>query len=207
MRYLLFIILEMTATVIAYITNPVVCLFANDHGNLPRILRWWQTWDNTLDVRWMVYEPGCVWSLFQYDYDRHYIYYYENHEHGVPGHVILIDPHFTKTEKIKRYFCRLAWMYRNCNYGFSYEVTGCTVDPDTIKIVRNIDEPDNEQWLSYETGKSIWDTHWSYYYEKPYCRWFKLRIYLGWKLKGVRPGSNQTRHMLALYIWPFRKVA
>ena len=36
--------------IIAYITNPIVVLFTDKYGNLPHSLRYWQTYDNCLDV-------------------------------------------------------------------------------------------------------------------------------------------------------------
>ena len=41
-------------------------------------------------------------------------------------------------------------------------------------------------------------------HEVKYCRWFRLRLYLGWKLKGVTAG--QQRHMLALSFNPFKRL-
>jgi hypothetical protein len=67
-------ILDLLFTIQCYVTNPIVCLFADEYGNLPNALRWWQTWDNTLDVEWMVTESK-VPKLFQYDYNRHYVYH------------------------------------------------------------------------------------------------------------------------------------
>ena len=39
-------IFELCAMVIAYLTNPIVVLFADEYGNLPKCLRFWQTYDN-----------------------------------------------------------------------------------------------------------------------------------------------------------------
>lgn len=40
---------------------------------------------------------------------------------------------------------------------------------------------------------------WSIFYKKKYCKWFYLRIYLGWKFKGTAGQS-----MIAFHINPFR---
>lgn len=205
MKYLILLPLEILAMIIAYLTNPFVCLFANEKGELPPIFSWWQTWDNPLDIDWMVYEEGCTPKIFHYDFNKHYKYHWEDHENNVAGYVELLDPNFTIIERIQRYFCRLAWMYRNCNYGFSYDVTGATVDGDKIQTICNIKEPYNRQYFKVEANTDLMDAHWVLYYKKQYCKRFMLRIFLGWKMQSVKPGE-QKRCMLAFHINPFRKV-
>ena len=206
MKYFILLPLEILAMIVAYLTNPFVCLFANEKGELPPLFSWWQTWDNPLDIDWMVYEEGCTPKIFHYDFNKHYKYHWEDHENNAAGYVELLDPNFTVIERIQRYFCRLAWMYRNCNYGFSYDVTGRDVDTQKIQLIMDIDKPNNEQWISIEKNDDIWNMTWALFYCKQYCKRFKLRVYLGWKLKGIRPGYTNRRHMLAFHINPFRKV-
>ena len=111
MTWILYAILTIVSMVVAYITNPIVVLFADEKGNLPHCFRWWQTYDNCLDVGWMISE-GHVPKLFRYDFDKHYIYHPEDKSYGLnPGYVDIIDPKFTIKERIQRYFCRLAWLY------------------------------------------------------------------------------------------------
>lgn len=204
MKWILQAALELLAMLIAYATNWLVVLFANEYGNLPYCLRWWQTYDNTLDVGWMISE-GCVPKIFRYDYGKHYVYHYEHKtdEEMIPGYVDIIDPDFTLWERVQRYFCRAAWLYRNSNYGFSYEVNGRVIDGSQNKVVIDIDRTNNEQWLSYVPG-SLWGCTWSFFYCKKYCKYFRLRIYLGWKLKGITNGV--ARHMLAISLNPFKRV-
>lgn len=214
--YLLRCVMEVMATVIAYLTNPIVVLFADEYGNLPKCLRFWQTFDNCLDVGWMLSEH-CVPKFAEYDFDKHYIYHLEDKsdpEHIIPGYVEIIDADFSLKEKLQRYICRLCWLYRNCNYGFSYEINGLEYDgKDNVVLIR-INETDNEQWLSYvkttdnpfrQCLNLLWNGHFSWFYCKKYCKWFKLRIYLGWKLKGSTK-DKKYHTMLALFIWPFRKA-
>lgn len=54
MKWLLQAVAEVIATVIAYLTNWLVVLFADEYGQLPKALKLWQTYDNPLDVEWMV---------------------------------------------------------------------------------------------------------------------------------------------------------
>ena len=136
MLWPLYAIAECIAVIIAYITNPIVVLFADEYGKLPYCLRWFTTYDNDLDVRWMVTE-NKVPKIFQYDYDKHYKYFPEDKGNGyvVAGHVEILDPNFTTKEKVQRYFCRLAWLYRNTAYTFSYEVLGKRVFPKNIIVI------------------------------------------------------------------------
>ena len=76
MKWFICIIGEILATIIAYLTNPIVCLFCDERGNLPRSLYWWQTFDNCLDIDWMVYEH-CVPKFAEYDFNKHYKYHLE----------------------------------------------------------------------------------------------------------------------------------
>lgn len=127
-------------TIVAYITNPIVVLFANEYGELPDLFKWWANWDDGLDVDWMVYEHEVpYWA--EYDFNKHYKYYNEWDAEKLigkhHGFVKLLDPNFTIKERIQRYFCRLTWIYRNCGYGFSYYVTG--VDINGADIVRTED--------------------------------------------------------------------
>lgn len=204
MKWILQAIAEMFAMVVAYLTNWLVVLWADEYGNLPYCLRWWQTYDNTLDVEWMLAEHN-VPKFALYDYQKHYRYHYEDkNENGfTAGYVELLDGHFTIKERIQRYICRVCWLYRNSNYGFSYYVNGRDVDGSSVKVIKTVNEPNNEQWFSYVPG-GVWDSTWCFYYCKKYCKRFRLRIYLGWKLKGVT--SGKTRHMFAISVNPFKSV-
>lgn len=205
MKWILQAVLEVLATIVAYLTNWFVVFFADECGQLPKCLKWWQTYDNPLDVEWMITE-GVVPKFARYDFKRHYEYHYEDKgdDYMKPGYVKLLDPNFTLWERVQRYVCRLWWIYRNSNYGFSYYVNGRTIDGKDNVVLLDINEPNNRQFKSIVKGGSWWSATWCYYYEKPYCKWFKLRVYLGWKLKSVYAGKQ--RHMLALFFNPFRKV-
>ena len=83
-KYLLYCILEIIFTIIAYLTNPIVVLFANEVGELPDIFRWWANWDDGLDVEWMVTEHEVPhWA--EYDFNRHYKYYNEWEAEEITG--------------------------------------------------------------------------------------------------------------------------
>ena len=190
-KWFIFAIFDLLFVAQCYITNPIVCLFADEYGNLPKALRWWQTWDNTLDVEWMVTEKK-VPSTFRYDYARHYVYHYENHDAGIAGYVDIIDPSFSLWERTQRYFCRLAWLYRNTGYGFSYEVTGV----DVVSVTKYTDYSSNGN----RNKLYVADNAFMFRYEQNYSDTRKIRIWLGWKIEDA-----PRRCMLAFYVNFFRK--
>lgn len=196
MYWLCCAILNILFSVFAFITNPIVILFADEHGNLPRWLRWWQTYDNCLDVGWMV-TGNHVPKIFRYDFNKHYVYHLEDKTDGrlIPGYVDIIDPNFTVKERIQRYFCRLAWLIRNNAYGFSYEVLGVDFDPKYNIVQTDTGSGVNREWKSYVLDKP---GIWSWFLTKPWCKTFYVRIYFGWKLKGLRGGQPQ-RAMIACH--------
>lgn len=196
-------ILEVIATIIAYLTNWLVVFFADECGQLPKCLKWWQTYDNPLDVEWMITE-GKVPKFARYDFKRHYDYYYEDKgdNYMKPGYVILKDPDFTLWERFQRYVCRLYWIYRNSNYGFSYYVNGRVVDAEKQVILEDVNTENTRIFKSIVNDGDWWSRTWCYYYEAPYCKYFKIRVYLGWKLKSVYRGT--VRHQIALFFNPFR---
>lgn len=197
-------IFELIFTVIAYITNPIIVLFADEYGNLPKCLRFWQTYDNCLDIEWMISENN-VPNFAKYDFNKHYVYHLEEKtdDKMIPGYVDIIDPNFTVKERIQRYVCRLAWLYRNTGYGFSYELNGRDFFGEDNKVLKDIETENSRIWISY-IPDNFWNLTWSIFLYIPYYKnsKYKLRMYLGWKLKSIR--ASKHRAMLALHINPFR---
>ena len=152
MSWLLYVCLDLIFTLLCYLTNWFVVIFADEKGQLPKVFKLWQTYDNPLDIRWQVLE--VVPKFLRYDFDSHYIYHYEMKGDGYmrPGFVQLWYNDFTTKERVQRYFCRLLWLMRNNAYGFGYYVTGRAVDFSKVKVLRKIKELNNEQWFSYVPG-------------------------------------------------------
>ena len=194
-KWFIFAILDVLFNIVAYITNPIVCMFANEYGELPPIFLFWSNWDDGLDVDWMVYEH-CVPKWAEYDFNRHYRYHDEWQAEKITGQhhgfVEILDPNFTCFERLQRYFCRLAWIYRNCAYGFSYYITGVRVNKSDIVKVR-----DEEDDIFYTT-----DNAWVLKYEKPSWGNHHWEIFLGWKMQNVT--EDTERCMLAFRINPFQ---
>ena len=189
----------MLCMALCYLTNWFVVLFADRYGNLPKIFKLWQTYDNCLDVAWMIYENN-VPKFAQYDFNKHYLYHFESKGDGymIPGYVDLIDDNFTLKERFQRYVCRCAWLYRNCGYGFAYYVFGKTVNPSDVKVCVS----EKDFFVAIDTKNNIFcikdDRRW--------CRLFKKSIYLGYKFISANGAKHPLRCMLANRINFFRRV-
>lgn len=205
-------ILGILTMVLCMLTNPIVVLFCDKYGNLPRIFRLWQTYDNCLDIDWMIYE-NKVPKIFQYDFNKHYKYYMEskNNDEMIPGHVVILDDNFTIKERIQRYFCRLLWLYRNCAYGFAYNLLGIEFIGKQQYVLENSRGNGKELFVSYlENPKGLK----RYFSVKCKEIWvcpiidkkFRMDIYMGWKLSGTQNYTNKKRAMLAVRISPFIRV-
>ena len=48
-RFLIYFILDLTINLVGFTINPFLPIFADSEGNLPLWLRWFQTYDSTLD--------------------------------------------------------------------------------------------------------------------------------------------------------------
>ena len=193
-KWFFFAIADLLFTVICYFTNPIVLLFADEVGNLPSIFLLWENWDDHLDVEWMISEH-CVPRWAEYDFNRHYKYYDEwQAEQTIGqhrGYVKLLNPHFTIKERFQRYICRLAWLYRNCGYGFSYYITGVDVNENDIVKIK-----DEEDYIYYVT-----DEAWVFKYDRPSFGKYRWEIFMGWKMQNVH---GIERCMLAIRINPFQ---
>ena len=219
-KWLLYCIVDILFNLICYITNPIVILFANEVGELPDILRWWANWDDGMDIDWMIYEHR-VPKFAEYDFNKHYKYhpdweakkYYGKDK----GFVELLDPNFTIKERFQRYICRLVWLYRNCAYGFSYEVTGTIVDGSKLIYTINDNTPGHRVVIRHYKYWWLWDpfvvyTEITWHTKNIFIfRWlgidrsFNIKTYLGWKCTFTK--SNEIKRcMLALFpSWPFHE--
>ena len=210
MTYIFYAIAEMFANIIAQLTNPIVCLFANEVGQLPKCLRFWQTYDNPLDIEWMISEK-IVPRIFRYNFNKHYKYHYEDKGNGycIPGYVELINGNFTIKERIQRYFCRLAWMYRNTAYGFSREILSKSPYIYNIEIIKQYNRGYRDQLtISHDKSTKWYNKTFKIYLEMPWCKYFYLRVYLGWKLTNdlLTDRNAKDQSTLALFINPFRRL-
>jgi len=205
-------ILGILTMVLCMLTNPIVVLFCDKYGNLPRIFRLWQTYDNCLDIDWMIYE-NKVPKIFQYDFNKHYKYYMEskNNDEMIPGHVVILDDNFTIKERIQRYFCRVLWLYRNCAYGFAYNLLGIEFIGKQQYVLENSRGNGKELFVSYLQNPKGLKRYFSVKCKEIWVcpiidKKFRMDIYMGWKLSGTQNYTNKKRAMLAVRISPFIRV-
>lgn len=212
--YVFYCIIDILFNLVAYLTNPIVVLFANEVGELPALLIWWANWDDGLDVDWMVYEHH-VPKFAEYDFNRHYKYYSEWEAEEITGKhhgfVVLLDSEFTLWERFQRYVCRLCWIYRNCAYGWSYYVTGRNIDGTEVEEVTNVSDcyyGRYKHWLTYEPFCYYLMRAWNPK-DVSWLRWtgidhrFVLKLFFGWKFQRIK-STERERAMLVLFAWPFK---
>ena len=217
-KYLLYFVIKIITAILCYLTNPIVVLFCDEYGQLPKCFKLWQTYDNCLDIDWMI-DEGIVPKIFRYDFHKHYVYHLEDKSSWPikPGYVEIKDPNFTFKEKIQRYFCRLAWLYRNNGYGFSYYWLGRWIDYNQLYVIYNTNNKEVLQhYLGYINKQpgSGWErfifnflfTDWCFYYFKPYSKTKAIRLYFGWKFKFEENRPESWYCQYAFSINPFKSV-
>lgn len=197
-KWLLLTVLDVLFNIFAYITDPVVLLFADDYGNLPAIFKWWENWDDHLDIDWMVDEHH-VPSFAEYDFHKHYRYHTPAEAEKLigeyRGYVELLDSDFTLKERLQRYVCRLWWLWRNNAYGFSYYVTGIDIHKEDVIKVKT-DEKDGYTWYVTEYAFCYKD-------ERPSFCGYRWDNFVGWKFRWIE--HDVERCMLAFRINPFAR--
>lgn len=183
-------------SIICYLTNPIVLLFADERGELHGYLNFWQTWDDSCDVEWFVKEE--VPAVFRYDFDKHYISSREitallDAAGRDKGCVICINSNFTIWERIQRYFCRLLWLTRNCSYGFSFWLLGIRINGYTDTYVKKQEE--NYTFLIGK-DKNIFTRPWMLKDDRYLFSAFGYDVYnkhfLGWKIDNQTNAKKQA---------------
>ena len=196
MRWIISAALSTWTSIVCYLTNWFVLLFADEVGELHGIFRYWQTWDDSCGVRWFVKET--VPNFLRYDFDLKYISLREITPELArvgrsKGCVQLRDgASFSLKERIQRYFCRLLWLTRNCGYGFSFWLFGVDMSGFDINVIRK------EEGLTLARG--IYDAGIFIYHDtRKMFSVFGYDIYrnffLGWKLD--IEAFNPVRSMIA----------
>lgn len=172
---------------ICWITNPIIILFANEEGELPKLFKYWQTWDDSLDSKFFMTEIVSVkYPFLDYNWNSKYSTYQDIDTLKDIGHIIdkvkLIGT-FSLKERIQRYFCRLLWIMRNPAYGFAFYTFGKQgyLTNLTYKYNENINQ-DNELIFVYDKHKSLLTRAWSLKFYKHIIKNVYLTAYLGWKI-------------------------
>lgn len=168
-KYLIYSLCQLFCMLICYLTNPLVVLFANKEGELPKALRIWQTWDSSLDNRQYVLHDCPRW--LSYDFDD----YYECRNvvdaliiaYGRTRKMVILKKPFPRHLWLKHYLNRVFWLYRNCGYGFAFYLFGVDTDPRTIRR--------KSEYFS------VCSNAFRYKNDSPISKHLRWCIYLGWK--------------------------
>lgn len=175
LRYLLYIPLDWLMTLIGLVIAPVLPLLANSKGKLPKILAWFDTYDNTL-------EGDDGWK------NEHLLFL------NVKGD--MLDP-------LRIYLKRVCWLLRNTAYTFSRNVIGVDVaESDVVSWngTQNVGNRPLHEGKLFATCNN----RFMFYYVKKTFKGKCLRVYLGWKLKNkVDHPEWQGKAMLVFSVNPF----
>ena len=115
-------------------------------------LYWFQTHDNAVDEWW--------WGCFN--------------ESSVLTYFRDATQDKYEASDFFRYACRVMWLWRNCAYGFSYNLFSKPLD-ETISVIEQGDP--KGKWSRYTVRKSSWQFKADY----PILGRFKLTVNIGWK--------------------------
>ena len=193
--WFLYFLLSFVFMVLCYPTNPIVVLFADENGELPGILKYWQTWDNAVYCR-----ESCEFApkFLQYDWARHYTEHKDSDEYlrsvnRERWYVTCIDHDFTLWERFQRYCCGVLWLTRNCSYGFAFYLLGADVSP--VLFHR---ESENTLYVEEALGGHVAGA-WMYKNTAPIFSLFGWTVHwnnlLGWKID--ESAKRTTRSMIA----------
>ena len=193
--WFLYFVLSLFFMVLCYPTNPIVVLFADINGELPSVLHYWQTWDNSVYCRESVeFAP----SFLRYDWAKHYEEHVDSDAYlqsvnRVRWYVSCIDPVFSVKERIQRYCCGVLWLTRNCSYGFSFYLLGLNVSPNL-----EIRQSDNTLFVREIFRQGMWGA-WQYRNTAPIFTVGKWTVcwnnLIGWKIDTT--AHYDTRAMIA----------
>jgi hypothetical protein len=190
-RWLIYLIPSLLSTVLCYLTNWFVVLFADRDGELPGIFHLWQTWDDSVFCK---NSRDNAPSFLQYDWEKHYREYYDTNQllkswNRGRWYVACVDNDFTISELIKRYCCGVLWLMRNNAYGFAFYLLGATVTPllaiNTSENTISVYEINGDAWMYKNTAPIFsafgYVVHWN--------------NLLGWKID--ESAKYDTRAMIA----------
>ena len=173
MNYLLWALMfipEFLVKVMCVFLAPVVALFITSRERTDRVKRlgneqvtmqrayltkslyWFQTHDNAVDEWW--------WGCFN--------------ESSVLRYLREATQEQYNTSAFLRYACRVMWLWRNCAYGFSYNLFSKPLD-ETLSVIEQ--GVKGGKWSCFTQRKSSWQFKANY----PIRDWFKLSVNIGWK--------------------------
>lgn len=195
LSYIILLPLNTIVSLICYATNPIVLLFCDAAGELPGVLKYWQTWDNACNPSDL--KDICP-RLIMFDWDRHYTEYWgttpELAEVGRGRWFCrVIDDDFTWVERFKRYLCRVLWLTRNCAYGFSFWLFGKRIEAGTVSVINQKDDEHGKKTYARVTTMGKWRAPFLYKNDRDIIpgviRWC---IFAGWKIDYAQNNTHQA---------------
>lgn len=193
--WFIYFLLSLVFMILCYVTNPIVVLFADEDGELPSFLHYWQTWDNAV---WCQDGVSYAPKFLQYDWAKHYKEYKDADEylHSVNRerwYCVCTDHNFTLWERIQRYCCGVLWLTRNCSYGFAFYLLGLNVAPTL-----DVQTSPNTIWVREIFGNGLWGA-WMYKNTAKIFSAFGYEVHwnnlIGWKID--TSAKYDTRAMIA----------
>ena len=174
--YLLWVLLFIPNLLIylaCMILNPVVALFVTKRDGreyLIKPLYWFQTHDNPVDEYW--YGGYFKDSLFSYVKNATQEQY--------------------DNSRFLRYVCRLLWLWRNCAYGFSYNLFGRDLIGE-----EKVTEVGNEKagyWRRFHSRGNSWQLKAHY----PIGLGLQIDVNVGWKTHKGFPRAMYADRLFSL---------
>lgn len=118
-----------------FFLNWIVAACADEEGNLPRFLSWFQTFDATLDEGMHARRREVQANLGGQDWAD-------------------FNPY--PWTWFDRYKNRALWLFRNSAYGFDYYVFGLRWDPAEWRVIRYFDRDDLTLFIALGRGFNVY---------------------------------------------------
>ena len=203
MIWIIYLPLMFLVMLICYVTNPIVALFADKNGELKGFWHYWQTWDDSLDSKFMMTEViPDKYKKLDYGYNDKYIFSQDKetlkeYEAVIDKSTLKDGVELTTKEKFQRYLCRVLWITRNCAYGFAYYIFSAKGNVKDIQYKTNTsDNEGNYFYLASDDSQNILIRPWTCKFYKHFIGPIYVMGYLGWKMPVWR-NSGKYRSMIA----------
>lgn len=162
-----------------------------------------------MDVVGRVLAPLLVFFASDDGWLPRWLWWFQTPDNSLDGDRGHIERWTDATDDWTTYCRRLAWLWRNCAYGFNIEVLGFKLkDGDVKQTLGDPNVGDNSgvsgtcRWRVYRNGELV---AFQWYYVKHYklCgHWKCVRVGAGWKIWGQPSGKVFGQHWI--YFNPFK---
>jgi hypothetical protein len=183
-RFLILLLADLLANLLGYLLNPIVVLFGDAAGALPRALAWFATPDATLDG---MGADGKIEPRF------------------LAATESWRGADLLPKSRWHRYLCRVCWLYRNNVNGFSTAVTGAPGPFWLLSRDLQGSEPADRYPAASGRDYAVWRgsdgrSYFSYRYVQDRGNGKCFEAYVGWKISETAP-----RAMLVCRWTPIRE--